>query len=62
MSIRLICDRCGEIDKVGRFTLNPAVSVPHATNALPKFDGELCDVCLTQVCQMIHEALSSKRR
>jgi hypothetical protein len=61
MAVRYICDRCGETDKVGRFTLNPSVSQPHSTGGLPKFDGELCSFCLDQVCQRINEVLKSRR-
>jgi hypothetical protein len=61
MAVRYICDRCGESDGVGRFSSYFAVSTPHGTNGLPKFDGELCATCLSQVCAKIIEAFASKR-
>jgi len=70
MAVRYVCDRCGETDQansgdygktVGRFSLSPAVSQPHKTGDLPKFDSELCGVCLDQVCVLIHAAFKSKR-
>lgn len=62
MAVRYICDRCGETDQVGRFGLNPAVSTPHSTDGLPKFDGELCAVCLKEICKGISDVLASRRR
>lgn len=62
MGVRYFCDRCGDVGaNVGRFGLNPCVSTPHKTDALPKFDGEVCGVCLEQLCRLIKDALASKR-
>lgn len=64
MAVRYICDRCGETNEtVGRFSLNHlCVSSPDKTDVLPKFDGELCGVCLGQICGMIKEAIASRRQ
>lgn len=62
MAVRYICDRCGETDKVGRFVLSPSVSTPHTTEDMPKFDGEVCGVCLRELCNGITDVLASRRR
>lgn len=66
MGTRYYCDRCGVTggqgtEIVSRFTLNTAVAAPHSASNLPKFDGELCATCLSQLCDKIKDALASKR-
>lgn len=70
MTLRYICDRCGEssvsrreegILTVGRFKLDIAVSEPLQSPRLPSVDGHLCLRCFDQMMELIRAALASKR-
>lgn len=53
MAVKFVCDRCGSEDNVGRVVMSMAVSSPHKTEGLPKWDKELCAACLKEVAAMV---------
>lgn len=55
--IKHICDHCGTDEKVGRVTLDMAVSQPHKSGGLAKGDGDLCPMCLQKLISEVHLAM-----
>jgi hypothetical protein len=58
MSTQYKCDVCSNyMSDPGRTTLSMAVSTPHATAGLPKFDKDLCPRCFEVLLRTLRLAL-----
>lgn len=62
MAVKYVCDNCGIEEGVGRVVLSICISTPLTNAHLPKFDGELCPMCLQRLAATVRDVVTPNRK